>query len=179
MRKAAPVDRSLEKAPLSPAGSCSALVLLVQCCRRSCPHPLLPHPAFLPPPSPTYVPPGCPPCAGALLTAWTPDLGIWRPERKACSQCAAQLGPSWSRRASEQQASCEHRPLLLLCSRGAELPVDPTNNRFVKVRNTVSAANTCHRPRVPLQDLSLMLSPAVDPFYGLRSQVPRKSFRLN
>lgn len=40
VRKGAPVDRSLEKAPHSPAGSCSALVLLVQCWWSACPPPL-------------------------------------------------------------------------------------------------------------------------------------------
>lgn len=101
MRKGAPVDRSLEKAPHSPAGSCSALVLLVQCWWSSCPPP--------PPPKNTpatpHGPPNCPPCAGALLTAWTPDPGIWRPEPEAL---LSNVLHSWGSAGVGSAASCSH-----------------------------------------------------------------------
>ena len=84
--KGAPVDRSLEKAPHSPAGFCSALVLLVQCWWSGWP------PSPPPPQNPPYVPPNCPPCAGATLTAWTPDLSIWKPYQGACSWLSSTAG---------------------------------------------------------------------------------------
>lgn len=61
MRKGAPVDRSLEKAPHSPAGFSSALVLLVQCwwsCRRhphSCTFSTTTTPELMCPPSALHV----------------------------------------------------------------------------------------------------------------------------
>lgn len=90
VRKGAPVDRSLEKAPHSPAGSCSALVLLVQCWWNGCPPPL-------PQSTPTHV---CPPTAlNVLELRWQPG-----PQTPAYGgqtngpalQCAPQLGIWWT-----------------------------------------------------------------------------------
>lgn len=87
--KGAPVDRSLEKAPHSPAGSCSALVLPVQCWWGSCPPPTTPEdqPHTSSPPPPCA--PNCPAYSGATATAWTQDLNIWRPDHEACSTAGA------------------------------------------------------------------------------------------
>ena len=66
MRKGAPVDRSLEKAPHSPAGSCSALVLLVQCWWSSCPPPPPPKNTPATPPRAPQLPSMCRSSADSL-----------------------------------------------------------------------------------------------------------------
>ncbi|KAJ4934806.1 hypothetical protein JOQ06_007588, partial [Pogonophryne albipinna] len=44
------------------------------------------------PEPPPHVPPNCPPCAGATLTAWTPDPSIWRPDQQAGSPMCSTAG---------------------------------------------------------------------------------------
>lgn len=86
MRKGAPVDRSLEKAP-----PLSCWVLLSSCPPGTILVEQLPTPHHQEPP-PLHVPPNCPPCARATLTAWTPDLSIWGPDQKACSPMCSTAG---------------------------------------------------------------------------------------
>lgn len=92
VRKAARVDRSLEKAPHSPAGSCSALVLLVQCWWSGCPPPLHQNP-----PTPTSM---CPSTALHVLELrWQPgpQTPAYGDQTKGPELwCAPQLGLCWS-----------------------------------------------------------------------------------
>ncbi|TNN87655.1 hypothetical protein EYF80_002002 [Liparis tanakae] len=44
------------------------------------------------PEPPPRVPPNCPPCAGARLTAWTTDPSIWRPDQEASSPVCSTAG---------------------------------------------------------------------------------------
>lgn len=62
--------------------SCPPGTMLVE----RCPPPLPRNP---PPP---HVSPNCPPCAGATLTAWTPDRSIWRSDQGVCSPTCSTAG---------------------------------------------------------------------------------------
>lgn len=106
VRKGTLVDRSLEKAPHSPAGSCSALVLLVQCWWTSCP------PNIYQEPTPPLT---CPPTALHVLElCWQPGPQTSTMEARPWGLCSHVLH-SWESDgmdggASPQQALPLRRP---------------------------------------------------------------------
>lgn len=116
VRKGALVDRSLEKAPHSPAGSCSALVLLVQCWWTSCP------PNIYQEPTPPLT---CPPTALRVLElCWQPGpqtSTYGGQTMRAALPCAPQLGICWNGRQSFSPAHAPSAQAFRLQIRGDQL----------------------------------------------------------
>ncbi|KAI4824607.1 hypothetical protein KUCAC02_013106 [Chaenocephalus aceratus] len=66
------------------------------------------------PEPPPYVPPNCPPCAGATLTAWTPDPSIWRPDQQAGSPMCSTAGALLEWVAELHATTCSLHPPCLV-----------------------------------------------------------------
>lgn len=84
VRKGAPVDLSLETPPTLLLGSAQLLSSWYNAGGTAAPPPdyhTQPHNT-----------PNSPPCAGATLTAWTPDPSIWRPDQASCSPMRSTAG---------------------------------------------------------------------------------------
>ncbi|KAI9530890.1 hypothetical protein NQZ68_000381 [Dissostichus eleginoides] len=66
------------------------------------------------PEPPPHVPPNCPPCAGATLTAWTPDPSIWRPDQQAGSPMCSTAGALLEWTAELHATTCSLHPQCLV-----------------------------------------------------------------